>query len=78
MKAWFVGKRAVTQHNVNLQHGGAGSSLHIEGQDTGYNMDHSTNFQVSSAVSDADIATRIITSNDKYGSRCGVNPKYNP
>lgn len=57
-------KGPVTQHNVNLQHGGAGSSLHIEGQDTGYNMDHSTNFQISSAVSDADIATRIITSND--------------
>lgn len=57
-------KGPVTQHNVNLRHGGSGSSLHIEGEDTGHNMDHSSNFQASSAVTDADIASRIISSND--------------
>jgi phage protein D len=57
-------KGPVTQQSASLQHGGSGSSLHVEGEDTGHNMDHSTNFQVSTAVTDADIVTRIITANE--------------
>lgn len=53
-------KGPVTSQQAHIQHGGAGSWLHIEGEDSAHNMDHTTNFQVSDAASDADIATRII------------------
>src|SRR4051794_27016007 len=40
-------KGPVTQKEAHLQHGGAGSWIHVEGEDTGYHMDQTTNFQVT-------------------------------
>lgn len=57
-------KGPVTQHEEYLQHGGAGSWLHIEGDDTAQLMDQETKFQVYNSVTDAEIATKIISSND--------------
>lgn len=57
-------KGPVTQQETHLQHGGAGSWIHVEGEDTAYNMDLTPNFQVFNSASDADIATKIISSND--------------
>jgi phage protein D len=57
-------KGPVTQQEANLQHGGAGSWIHVEGEDTGYNMDHTTRFRVTPSGTDSDIATQIISSNE--------------
>lgn len=58
-------KGPVTQQESHLQHGGAGSSLNIEGEDTAHNMDHETKFNVSDSGSDADIARTIISGADQ-------------
>ncbi|MEO8148085.1 MAG: hypothetical protein ABI723_10630 [Bacteroidia bacterium] len=57
-------KGPVTQQEENLQHGGPGSCLHIEGEDSAHKMDGEVKFHVYDAVTDADIATKIISSND--------------
>ena len=57
-------KGPVTQQQEHLQHGGAGSWIHVEGEDTAHNMDHTVNFLVSDSATDSDIATNIITNND--------------
>ncbi len=54
-------KGPVTQQQAHLQHGGAGSWLHIEGEDTAQTLDHTTNFQLSDSASDSDIVTTIIS-----------------
>lgn len=54
-------KGPVTQQQSQLMHGGAGSSLHIEGQDTGHALDHAPNFQVTDAGTDADIVSNILS-----------------
>lgn len=58
-----LAKGPITHMEENLQHGGAGSWIHIEGEDTTQNMDHTVNFVVSDSVTDSDIATKIITNN---------------
>ena len=57
-------KGPVTQKEAHLQHGGAGSWIHVEGEDTAYNMDHVTNFQVSASATDADLVSEIISRNN--------------
>ena len=54
-------KGPVTMQQTQLNHGGAGSSIHIEGEDTGHNLDHTPIFQVTDSGTDADIATAIIS-----------------
>jgi len=58
-------KGPVTQQQAHLQHGGAGSWLHIEGEDTAHTMDHTTNFQLSDSASDSDIVSTIISRNSQ-------------
>jgi hypothetical protein len=55
-------KGPVTMQQSHLTHGGAGSSIHIEGEDTGHNLDHTPVFQITDSGSDSDIATTIISS----------------
>jgi hypothetical protein len=55
-------KGPVTTQQSHLNHGGAGSSIHIEGEDTGHSLDHTPVFQITDSGSDADIATSIISS----------------
>lgn len=55
-------KGPVTMQQSHLNHGGAGSSVHIEGEDTGHSLDYTPEFQVTDSGSDADIATNIISS----------------
>ncbi len=57
-------KGPVTQKEAHLQHGGAGSWIHVEGEDTGYNMDQSTTFRVTPSGTDAEIASQLIGRND--------------
>ena len=54
-------KGPVTTQQSQLNHGGAGSSMHVEGEDTGHGLDHTPNFQVTDAGTDAEIATNIIS-----------------
>jgi phage protein D len=58
-------KGPVTTQQSHLNHGGAGSSIHIEGEDTGHNLDHTPEFQVTDSGTDADIATNIISSGNQ-------------
>ena len=46
----------------HLNHGGAGSSVHVEGEDTGHNLDHTPIFRVTDSGTDADIVTTILSS----------------
>jgi hypothetical protein len=55
-------KGPVTMQQSHLNHGGAGSSIHIEGEDTGHSLDHTPDFRVTDSGTDADIATSIISS----------------
>lgn len=57
-------KGPVTQKEAHLQHGGAGSWIHVEGEDTGYNMDQATNFSVTPSGTDAQIVRQLISRND--------------
>lgn len=54
-------KGPVTQQQSHLQHGGAGSWLHIEGEDMSHTLDRETTFRVTDSASDADIARTIIS-----------------
>jgi hypothetical protein len=54
-------KGPVTMQQSHLNHGGAGSFIHIEGEDTGHNLDHTPVFQVTDSGTDADIASSIIS-----------------
>jgi hypothetical protein len=56
-------KGPVTQQEAHMQHGGSGSWMHVEGEDTGHTMDRATDFRVTDSASDADIATQVIQSN---------------
>ena len=58
-------KGPVTQQETHLRHGGAGSSLLIQGEDTGLNMDHTPRYQVTDSGTDSDIATSIISGNNQ-------------
>ena len=58
-------KGPVTMQQSHLNHGGAGSSIHIEGEDTGHSLDHTPNFQVTDSGTDADIATGIISGSNQ-------------
>lgn len=58
-------KGPVTQQQSQLNHGGAGSSLIIEGEDTGLHLDHIPKFLVTDSGTDADIATTIISGIDQ-------------
>lgn len=55
-------KGPVTQQQSQLNHGGAGSSLNIEGEDTGHTLDHIPKFKITDSGTDAEIATTIILS----------------
>jgi len=55
-------KGPVTMQQSHLNHGGAGSSVHVEGEDTGHNLDHTPIFQVTDSGTDADIVTTILSS----------------
>lgn len=57
-------KGPVAHQEANLVHGGAGSWIHVEGEDTGQLMDHVTNFAVTPSGSDADIVSGIISRNN--------------
>lgn len=54
-------KGPVTTQQAHLNHGGAGSSLHIEGEDTGRSLDHAPAYHVTDSGTDAEIATNIIS-----------------
>ncbi|QAA81837.1 phage late control D family protein [Aequorivita sp. H23M31] len=54
-------KGPITMQQTQLKHGGAGSSLHIEGEDTGQMLDHGPVFQVTDSSTDSDIASNIIS-----------------
>jgi len=54
-------KGPVTRQKSHLNHGGAGSWMHIEGEDTGHNLDLKPKFRETKTGSDADIATNIIS-----------------
>lgn len=58
-------KGPVTTQQSRLNHGGAGSSLNIEGEDTGKNLDHAPIFQITDSGTDADIVTTIISNADQ-------------
>ena len=55
-------KGPVLQQDSNLQHGGAGSWVKVEGEDFGYVMDHTAQFRVTDSGTDADIVTQLISS----------------
>ena len=55
-------KGPVLQQESNLQHGGAGSWIKVEGDDFGYVMDHTTQFRVTDSGTDADIVSQLISS----------------
>lgn len=54
-------KGPITMQQSQLRHGGAGSSLQVEGEDTGANMDRTPVFQVTDSGTDSEIATNIIS-----------------
>lgn len=58
-------KGPITRQQTQLRHGGAGSVLIIEGEDTGLNMDHSPRFQVTDSGTDSEIARAIISGNNQ-------------
>ncbi len=58
-------KGPVTTQQSHLTHGGAGSSIHVEGEDTGKNLDHTPVFRITDSGTDADIATTIISSSSQ-------------
>lgn len=58
-------KGPVTSQQSLLNHGGAGSSLHIEGEDTGLSLDHTPTFLVTDSGTDSDIASNIISRADQ-------------
>jgi hypothetical protein len=55
-------KGPITTQQSHLNHGGTGSSIHVEGEDMGKSLDHTPIFQVTDSGTDADIATNIISS----------------
>jgi hypothetical protein len=55
-------KGPVLQQDSNIQHGGAGSWIKVEGEDLGYVMDHTVQFRVTDSGTDADIVTQLISS----------------
>ena len=57
-------KGPVANQEAHLVHGGAGSWIHVEGEDTGQLMDHVTNFAVTPSGSDADIVSVIVSRNN--------------
>ena len=57
-------KGPVAQQQAHLVHGGAGSWLHVEGEDNGHLMDRETTFRQTPSGSDADIASSIISSHN--------------
>ena len=67
-------KGPVTQQQAHIQHGGAGSQLHIEGEDTAHTMDHTTNFQLSDSASDSDIVSTILGRNSQMVSDVEATP----
>ena len=58
-------KGPVTQQQSQFNHGGAGSYMHIEGEDTGQIMDRTPVFQLTDTGTDAEIASSIISRNDQ-------------
>ena len=58
-------KGPVTTQYSNLRHGGAGSSMHVEGEDTGHGMDRTPVFQITDTGTDAEIATNIISGSNQ-------------
>jgi len=58
-------KGPVTQQETHLRHGGAGSVLLIEGEDTGLDMDHTPRYHVTDSGTDSDIAISIISGNNQ-------------
>jgi phage protein D len=57
-------KGPITQSESNLQHGGAGSWIQVQGEDMGYQMNRETKFANLSAVKDSDIVRKLISGND--------------
>jgi hypothetical protein len=57
-------KGPVASQEAHLVHGGAGSWIHVEGNDTGQVMDHQTRFSVTDSGTDADIVSGIISGNN--------------
>ena len=55
-------KGPIIQQDINIQHGGAGSYIHVVGEDIAHNMDHVTRFQPNDSVTDAEIVSAILTS----------------
>lgn len=54
-------KGPVTQQEASLQHGGAGSTIQVQGEDLGYLMDVGHEVRITSTGTDADIARSIIS-----------------
>ncbi|ULQ53237.1 phage late control D family protein [Flavihumibacter fluvii] len=57
-------KGPITQVESNLEHGGAGSWIQVQGEDMGYQMNRTTKFANLSAVKDSDIVRKLIAGND--------------
>jgi hypothetical protein len=67
-------KGPVTTQQEHLQHGGAGSWIHIEGEDTAHNMDLTVKFQTYDSATDADIVTKIISTGNKMTADVEATP----
>lgn len=57
-------KGPVANQEAHLVHGGAGSWIHVEGEDTGQLMDHETRFNIPPSGTDAVIVSDIISGNN--------------
>lgn len=58
-------KGPITRQQSHLNHGGAGSFLHIEGEDTGLTLDHTPNFRITDSGTDSEIASTIISGSNQ-------------
>ncbi len=67
-------KGPVTQQRSQLRHGGSGSSMHVEGEDTGHMMDRTPVFQVTDTATDSEIVSNIISRNDQMISDVEPTP----
>ncbi len=67
-------KGPVAQQQAHLVHGGAGSWLHVEGEDSGHLMDRKTTFHQTSSESDADIAWNIINNLNSMTADVAATP----
>ena len=67
-------KGPVTQQEIHLQHGGSGSWIKVEGEDTGYGLDRTVSFNVFTGT-DADIVTGILSNSPQMSADVESTPQ---